>query len=129
MQLKNRLNKKINKNFKKIVDKTKSSVVLFNQDKEIKNKGEIKMLALNLSELKVSKNTKSHIWNRHRLHKKQVIEALNQGILDVFEVEDEKIAVFTKGFFMLIIDKDNNLITAYQSRPSKYKKYLENFSK
>ena len=87
------------------------------------------MLALNLSELKVSKNTKAHIYNRHRLHKKQVMEALNEGILDVFEVEDEKIAVFTKGFFMLIIDKDNNLITAYQSRPSKYKKYLENFSK
>ena len=87
------------------------------------------MLALNLSELKISKNTKSHIYNRHRLHKKQVMEALKQGILDVFEVEDEKIAVFTKGFFVLIINKDNNLITAYQSRPSKYKKYLENFSK
>ena len=87
------------------------------------------MMALNLSELKVSKNTKAHIWNRHRLHKKQVMEALNQGILDVFKVEDEKIAVFTKGFFMLIIDKDNNLITAYPSRLSKYKKYLEKFSK
>ena len=86
-------------------------------------------MALNLSELKVSKNTKNHIWNRHRLHKKQVMEALNQGILDVFEVEDEKIVVFTKGFFMLIIDKDNNLITAYPSRLSKYKKYLEKFSK
>ena len=87
------------------------------------------MVALNLDQLKVSKNTKAHIWNRHKLHKKQVMEALNQGILDVFEVEDEKIAVFTKGFFMLIIDKDNNLITAYPSRPSKYKKYLEKFSK
>ena len=87
------------------------------------------MMALNLSELKVSKNTKAHIWNRHRLHNKQVMEASNQGILDVFEVEDAKIAVFTKGFFMLIIDKDNNLITAYPSRPSKYKKYLEKFSK
>ena len=49
------------------------------------------MMALNLSELKVSKNTKAHIWNRHKLHKKQVMEALNQGILDVFEVEDENI--------------------------------------
>ena len=87
------------------------------------------MVALNLDQLKVSKNTKAHIWNRHRLHKKQVMEALNQGILDVFKVEDEKIAVFTKGFFMLIIDKDNNLITAYPSRASKYKKYLEKFSK
>ena len=87
------------------------------------------MMALNLNELKVSKNAKSHIWNRHRLHKKQVMEALNKGILYAFQVEDEKIAVFTKGFFVLIINKDNNLITAYQSRPSKYKKYLENFSK
>ena len=87
------------------------------------------MMALNLEQLKVSKNTKAHIWNRHRLHKKQVMEALNEGILDVFEVEDEKIVVFTKGFFLLRINKDNNLVTAYQSRPSKYKKYLENFSK
>ena len=86
-------------------------------------------MELNLNELKVGKNAKSHIWNRHRLHKKQVMEALKQGILDAFEVEDEKIVVFTKGFFVLIINKDNNLITAYQSRPSKYKKYLENFSK
>ena len=36
MQIKNRLNKKINKISKKIVDKLKSSVVLFNQDKGIK---------------------------------------------------------------------------------------------
>ena len=62
------------------------------------------MMALNLNKLKVDKNAKSHIWNRHRLHKKQVMEALNEGILDAFEVEDEKIVVFTKGFFMLIIE-------------------------
>ena len=42
MKIKNRLNKKINKIFKKILDKLKSSVVLFNQDKGNKNKGEIK---------------------------------------------------------------------------------------
>ena len=88
------------------------------------------MMALNLEQLKVSKNTKAHIWNRHRLHKKQVIEALNYGILDVFEVEDEeRIAVFTKKYFLLIIDKNNNLVTAFQSNPKQYKKYLEKFSK
>ena len=87
------------------------------------------MLALNLSELKVSKNTKNHIWNRHRLHKKQVIEALNQGILDVFEADNERIAVFTKKYFLLIIDRNNNLVTAFQSNPKQYKKYLEKFSK
>ena len=87
------------------------------------------MLALNLSELKISKNTKSHIYNRHRLHKKQVMEALNQGILDVFEVDNERIAVFTKKYFLLIIDRNNNLITAFQSNEKQYKKYLEKFSK
>ena len=87
------------------------------------------MLALNLDQLKVSKNTKSHIWNRHRLHKKQVMEALNQGILDVFEVDNERIAVFTKKYFLLIIDRNNNLVTAFQSNPKQYKKYLEKFSK
>ena len=30
------------------------------------------MVALNLSELKVSKNTKAHIYNRHRLHKNKL---------------------------------------------------------
>ena len=87
------------------------------------------MVALNLNQLKVSKNTKAHIWNRHRLHKKQVMEALNQGILDVFEVEDERIAVFTKKYFLLIIDRNNNLVTAFQSNEKQYKKYLEKFSK
>ena len=87
------------------------------------------MLALNLSQLKISKNTKNHIWNRHRLHKKQVIEALNQGILDVFEADNERIAVFTKKYFLLIIDRNNNLVTAFQSNPKQYKKYLEKFTK
>lgn len=87
------------------------------------------MLALNLSELKVSKNTKNHIWNRHRLHKKQVMEALKEGILDVIEEDNERIAVFTKKYFLLIIDRNNNLVTAFQSNPRQYKKYLEKFSK
>ena len=87
------------------------------------------MLALNLSELKVSKNTKSHIWNRHKLHKKQVMEALNHGILDAIEEDNERIVVFTKKYFLLIIDRNNNLVTAFQSNPKQYKKYLEKFSK
>ena len=87
------------------------------------------MLALNLSELKVSKNTKNQIWNRHRLHKKQVIEALNQGTLDAIEEDEERIAVFTKKYFLLIIDRNNNLVTAFQSNPKQYEKYLKKFSK
>ena len=87
------------------------------------------MVALNLDQLKVSKNTKAHIWNRHRLHKKQVMEALNQGILDVFEEDEERIAVFTKKYFLLIMDRNNNLVTAFQSNPKQYKKYLEKFTK
>ena len=87
------------------------------------------MMALNLSELKVSKNTKAHIYNRHRLHKKQVMEALSYGILDSIEEDDERIAVFTKKYLLLIIDRNNNLVTAFQSNPKQYKKYLEKFSK
>ena len=87
------------------------------------------MMALNLDQLKISKNTKAHIWNKHRLHKKQVMEALNQGILDVIEEDEERIAVFTKKYFLLIIDGNNNLVTAFQSNPKQYKKYLEKFSK
>ena len=87
------------------------------------------MVALNLDQLKVSKNTKSHIWNRHRLHKKDVIEQLTYGILDTIEEDDERIAVFTKKYFLLIIDRNNNLVTAFQSNPKQYKKYLEKFSK
>ena len=87
------------------------------------------MLALNLSELKVSKNTKAHIWNRHRLHKKDVMEQLTYGILDAIEQDNERIAVFTKKYFLLIIDRNNNLVTAFQSNPKQYKKYLEKFTK
>ena len=87
------------------------------------------MMVLNLDQLKVSKNTKAHIWNRHKLHKKQVMEALNHGILDVFEADNERIAVFTKKYFILIIDENNNLVTAFQSNEKQYKKYLEKCSK
>ena len=87
------------------------------------------MMALNLKQLKISKNTKNHIWNRHRLHKKQVIEALEHGILDAIEQDNERIAVFTKKYFLLIIDENDNLVTAFQSNEKQYKKYLEKFSK
>ena len=87
------------------------------------------MMAISLDQLKVSKNTKAHIWNRHRLHKKQVIEALTYGILDAIEEDDERIAVFTKKYFLLIIDRNNNLVTAFQSNPKQYEKYLKKFSK
>lgn len=86
-------------------------------------------MAISLDQLKVSKNTKAHIWNRHRLHKKQVMEALNQGILDAIKEDNERIAIFTKKYFLLIIDRNNNLVTAFQSNPKQYKKYLEKFTK
>ena len=129
MKIKNRLNKKINKIFKKIVDKLKSSVVLFNQDKGIKTKGRLKMMTLNLAQLKVSKNTKSHIWNRHHINKKRVLYELTHGILDAIQEDEERIAVFTKNYFILIVDINMNLVTAFQSNPKQYKKYLEKFSK
>ena len=87
------------------------------------------MLALNLSELKVSKNTKAHIYNRHKLTKKRVLNELTYGILDTMQEDDERIAVFTKNYFVLIIDINMNLVTAFQSNPKQYKKYLEKFSK
>lgn len=87
------------------------------------------MMALNLSELKVSKNTKSHIWNRHHIHKKQVLNELTYGVLDVIEQDNERIALFTKKYFLLIIDGNNNLVTAFQSNPKQYEKYLKKFSK
>ena len=86
-------------------------------------------MAISLDQLKVSKNTKAHIWNRHRIHKKDVMEALTYGVLDVIEQDNKRIAVFTKKYFILIIDENNNLVTAFQSNPKQYKKYLEKFSK
>ena len=87
------------------------------------------MVALNLSELKVSKNTKAHIYNRHKLTKKRVLNELTYGILDTMQEDDERIAVFTKNYFVLIIDINMNLVTAFQSNPKQYKKYLEKFTK
>ena len=57
------------------------------------------------------------------------MEALKQGILDAVEEDDERIAVFTKNYFVLIIDINMNLVTAFQSNPKQYKKYLEKFTK
>ena len=87
------------------------------------------MMALNLDQLKVSKNTKAHIYNRHKLTKKRVLNELTYGILDTMQEDEERIAVFTKKYFLLIIDRNNNLVTAFQSNPKQYKKYLEKFSK
>ena len=87
------------------------------------------MMAISLDQLKISKNTKAHIYNRHRLHKKQVLNELTYGILDTMQEDDERIAVFTKNYFVLIIDINMNLVTAFQSNPKQYKKYLEKFTK
>ena len=57
------------------------------------------------------------------------MEQLTYGILDAIEEDEERIAVFTKKYFLLIIDRNNNLVTAFQSNPKQYKKYLEKFSK
>ena len=61
------------------------------------------MMALNLEELKVSKNTKAHIWKRHRINKKRVLCELTHGILDAIQEDNERIAVFTKNYFVFII--------------------------
>ena len=87
------------------------------------------MLALNLDQLKISKNTKAHIYNKHRLTKKRVLNELTYGIIDTMQEDDERIAVFTKNYFVLIIDINMNLVTAFQSNPKQYKKYLEKFTK
>ena len=42
------------------------------------------MMALNLEQLKVSKNTKAHIYNRHKLTKKRVLNDLFLVLLDLF---------------------------------------------
>ena len=87
------------------------------------------MMALNLEQLKVSKNTKAHIWNRHHINKKRVLYELTHGILDAIQEDEERIAIFTKNYFILIVDINMNLVTAFQSNPKQYKKYLEKFSK
>ena len=87
------------------------------------------MMALNLEQLKVNKNTKAHIWNRHRINKKRVLCELTHGVLDAIQEDNERIAVFTKNYFVLIIDINMNLVTAFQSNEKQYKKYLEKFSK
>ena len=87
------------------------------------------MLALNLDQLKISKNTKAHIWNRHKLTKKRVLNELTYGILDAMQEDEERMAIFTKRYFVLIIDINNNLVTAFQGSKREYKKYLKLFSK
>ena len=87
------------------------------------------MVALNLKQLKVSKNTKAHIWNRHHINKKRVLYELTHGILDAIQEDEERIAIFTKNYFILIVDINMNLVTAFQSNSKQYKKYLEKFSK
>ena len=87
------------------------------------------MLALNLDQLKISKNTKAHIYNKHRLTKKRVLNELTYGILDAIQEDEERIAIFTKKYFILIVDINNNLVTAFQGSEKQYKKYLKLFSK
>ena len=87
------------------------------------------MVALNLEQLKVSKKKKKKIWNRHHNNKKRVLYELTHGILDAIQEDEKRIAIFTKNYFILIVDINMNLVTAFQSNPKQYKKYLEKFSK
>ena len=87
------------------------------------------MLALNLDQVKISKNTKAHIWDRHKLTNKRVLNELTYGILDAMQEDEERMAIFTKRYFVLIIDINNNLVTAFQGSKREYKKYLKLFSK
>ena len=82
------------------------------------------MMALNLKQLKISKNSKAHIWNRHHINKKRVLYELTHGILDAIQEDEERIAIFTKNYFILIVHINTNLVTAFQNNEKQHKKQI-----
>ena len=71
--------------------------------------------------IKMSKETLFHTYQKHNLKRSDIEKALGTGIRSIFNGVQGRQVVYTMDYTAIVIDKDSNLISAYRSDQRQYR--------
>lgn len=61
-----------------------------------------------------------HSYQKHGLNKSKILEALETGIKDIVVGKQSNKLIYTMNYTTVVIDKDNNFLTAYKTSEQQY---------
>jgi hypothetical protein len=61
-----------------------------------------------------------HSYQKHGLNKSKILEALETGIKDIVVGKQSNKLIYTMNYTTIVIDKDNNFLTAYKTSEQQY---------
>lgn len=70
--------------------------------------------------IKFGKMELLHSYQKHGLNKSKILEALETGIKDVVTGKQSNKLIYTMNFTTIVVDKDNNFLTAYKTSEQQY---------
>lgn len=70
--------------------------------------------------IKFGKMELLHSYQKHGLNKSKILEALETGIKDVVAGKQSNKLIYTMNFTAIVVDKDNNFLTAYKASEQQY---------
>lgn len=71
-------------------------------------------------DIKFGKMELLHSYQKHGLNKSKILEALETGIKDVVTGKQSNKLIYTMNYTTIVVDKDNNFLTAYKTSESQY---------
>ena len=75
---------------------------------------------LDISTIKFGKMELLHSYQKHGLNKSKILEALATGIKDIVQGKKNHTLIYTIDLTTIIIDEDNNFLTAYKTTNTQY---------
>lgn len=71
-------------------------------------------------DIKFGKMELLHSYQKHGLNKSKILEALETGIKDIVVGKQSNKLIYTMNYTTVVIDKDNNFLTAYKTSEQQY---------
>lgn len=71
-------------------------------------------------DIKFGKMELLHSYQKHGLNKSKILEALETGIKDIVVGKQSNKLIYTMNYTTIVIDKDNNFLTAYKTSEQQY---------
>ncbi len=71
-------------------------------------------------DIKFDKMELLHSYQKHGLNKSKILEALETGIKDIVVGKQSNKLIYTMNYTTIVIDKDNNFLTAYKTSEQQY---------
>ena len=74
-----------------------------------------------MMDIKFGKMELLHSYQKHGYNKSKILAALASGIKDIVQGKQNHKLIYTMDLTTIIIDKDNNFLTAYKTSKYQYK--------